>query len=54
MKLKKVYSIEVPISKEEYEVEEAQVGSIREVVEQLAEKLELQTTLVETRELEKE
>ena len=51
MKLIKVYSIEVPISKEEYDT---QKGKVIEAVDELAEKLGLQTILIETKELERE
>ena len=51
MKLKRTYAIEVSISKEEYE---AQEGKVIEAVDELAEKLGLHVTLVETKELEKE
>jgi len=46
MKLKKAYSIEIPISEEEYRAEQ---GRVVDAVEELAKKLGLETVLVETK-----
>ena len=51
MKLKKTYSIEVPISKEEFEKEE---GDVIEAIDQVATLFGLETCLVETTKLAKE
>ena len=49
MKLKKTYSIQIPISKEEYDTEQ---GKVTEAVEAVANSLGLEIVLVETIETE--
>lgn len=51
MKLKKVYYIAIPISEEEYVTEE---GAVTKAVDDLAEKMEFEPILIESKEIEQE